>query len=187
MKHYGSGNLAITNIQEVRATQEFLGLEESVRDCQQDEEREECQEKMYLDKVQSVCGCTPLNFNDFSEDEVTLLTFRFHKNFFVCNILQGNLCRSDEQLGCWRNISVSEVDCPDKCDGIILSVRHDAVKRYHEDGFRELLREYDSYKCWECSNFPPGDGLSGAPQCLEWGWFVYVPKEAEMRGFWPLT
>ena len=79
------------------------------------------------------------------------------------------MCRSDEQLGCWRNISVSDVDCPDKCDGVILAVRQDPVKRYYEEGFMELLREYDSYKCWECSNFPLGQGLSGAMEILSGG------------------
>ena len=73
--------------------------------------------------------------------------------------LQESFCESQLQFDCVANISVTEDDCPPRCDGIILGLRQDSVGRRHLGGFTDLLNEYDSYKCRDCPNIGSDQGV----------------------------
>ena len=73
--------------------------------------------------------------------------------------LQESFCARQLQWDCVANISVTEDDCPPRCEGIILGLRQDSVGRRHLGGFTDLLNEYDRYKCRDCHNIGSDQGV----------------------------
>ena len=78
VKYYGQGNLAITSVQQVEVTEDFLGLSETIRECQETEDSEHCHTNTYLDKAKSECDCA-IPFND-SPDVVSFKVIRDPNN-----------------------------------------------------------------------------------------------------------
>ena len=69
LKLFGEGNYAITDIQEVSVTEEFLGLDTATRGCQRNSELEECETKTFRQKMKEECGCIPNNIRRFFPEE----------------------------------------------------------------------------------------------------------------------
>ena len=65
---YGEASIAISDVKEMEATDEYLGLDERTRKCQDKEPFENCTTRQYLDRVQNVCNCVPYALRDFSEN-----------------------------------------------------------------------------------------------------------------------
>ena len=65
------------------------------------------------------------------------------------------------QQDCVDNISLDYRDCPDSCEGVMLGCRREPVTRHYEEGFYQLLKEYDNYKCSNYSDLSFDKGLSG--------------------------
>ena len=78
VKYYGQGNFAITSVQQVEVTEDFLGLSETIRECQETEDIEHCHTNTYLDKAKSECDCA-IPFND-SPDLVSFKVIRDPNN-----------------------------------------------------------------------------------------------------------
>ena len=53
MTLYGEGDYAMTVVQEVVATQSFLGMSEEIRNCQKNSSLGDCVTRDYLDRVQA--------------------------------------------------------------------------------------------------------------------------------------
>ena len=70
IKLLGEGDYALTDVQEFRVTEDFLGLDESIRGCKENKELERCEEKMFVEKVSSQCNCTPAELRSFFPYEV---------------------------------------------------------------------------------------------------------------------
>ena len=64
---YGDGNFAISDVKEVKVTEEFLGLDDSTKNCQNREPYENCTTRHYLETVQLKCNCVPYALKDFSK------------------------------------------------------------------------------------------------------------------------
>ena len=58
---FGEGNYAITDIKQVKVTEDFLGLDKDTRGCHRNSELEECETKTFLEKAKQRCGCIPSN------------------------------------------------------------------------------------------------------------------------------
>ena len=61
-------------MKDVKVTRDFLGLDETVRGCEQAEgleDIEDCRAAKYLDNILAVCGCVPLQFRWFVPGEVS--------------------------------------------------------------------------------------------------------------------
>ena len=65
------------------------------------------------------------------------------------------------QQDCVDNISLDYSGCPDSCEGVMLGCRREPVTRHYEEGFYQLLKEYDNYKCSNYSDLSFDKGLSG--------------------------
>ena len=65
VKLFGEGNYAITDIQKVSVTTQFLGLDPETRGCHLNTELEGCETKTYLEKLKEECGCVPNNIRRF--------------------------------------------------------------------------------------------------------------------------
>ena len=71
---FGEGNYAITDIQQVKVTEEFLGLDDATRSCHRNSELEQCETNKYLEKAKLQCGCIPDNLRSFiPQEKVSLL------------------------------------------------------------------------------------------------------------------
>ena len=59
MRLYGEGSYAISAVKAMSVTEEYLGLDEDVRNCQIKEDFENCTTRQYLNAVQKLCNCVP--------------------------------------------------------------------------------------------------------------------------------
>ena len=59
---------------------------------------------------------------------------------------------SPEGLSCVRNISLTYEECPERCEGLIVGVRKEPVRRENSEGFGRLQMEYENYKCHNYSD-----------------------------------
>ena len=46
-------------MKEIKVTDDYLGLDENIRQCQNEEAFERCQTRQYLDAVEMQCKCIP--------------------------------------------------------------------------------------------------------------------------------
>ena len=69
LKLFGEGNYAITDIQEVNVSEEFLGLDTETRGCTRNSELEGCETRTYLEKSKQECGCILNNIRRFFPEE----------------------------------------------------------------------------------------------------------------------
>ena len=56
---YGEGDYALTVVQQVVASQSFLGMSEEIRNCQKTPSLGDCVTRDYLDRLQAKCSCLP--------------------------------------------------------------------------------------------------------------------------------
>ena len=75
VKLFGEGNYAITDIQKVNVTTQFLGLDPETRGCHLNTELEGCETKTYLEKLKEECGCVPNNIRRFFPEEEVIFFF----------------------------------------------------------------------------------------------------------------
>ena len=61
-------SISISNIKEFKATEEYLGLDEMDRKCQNREPYENCTSRLYLEAIQKQCNCIPYALKIFSHD-----------------------------------------------------------------------------------------------------------------------
>ena len=55
----------------MKVTNDYLGLDEDVRKCQNIEPFENCTTRQYLDSVLEQCKCVPFALRDFSKSTMT--------------------------------------------------------------------------------------------------------------------
>ena len=91
MKLFGEGNYAITDIQEVNVSEQFLGLDTATRGCTRNSELEGCETKTYLEKAKDKCGCIPNNVMRFFPEE-NVSSFHSGRDF-ECLDLKVNVRR----------------------------------------------------------------------------------------------
>ena len=64
--------LLLSDVMEIKVTDEYMGLDEEVRNCQNKEPFENCTTRQYLETVQNQCNCTPYALSDFNKNSVGL-------------------------------------------------------------------------------------------------------------------
>ena len=57
----GEGEYNLNDLKEIKVTDSYLGLDQSVRECQNEEALEKCTTRKYLNALQGECGCLPSN------------------------------------------------------------------------------------------------------------------------------
>ena len=80
VKLIGEGEYNLNALKEIRVTESYLGLDQDVRQCQDDEPLINCTTRQYLDTLKGECGCLPISIRLLQK--VCLFT----------NIKNGNLC-----------------------------------------------------------------------------------------------
>ena len=72
---YGEGSYAISAVKEIKVTDEFLGLDEDVRKCQNKEALENCTARQYRNTVLEQCQCIPFALKKLSTDALVGLKY----------------------------------------------------------------------------------------------------------------
>ena len=57
----GEGEYNLNALKEIKSTESYLGLDEDVRECQNDEPQDNCTTRHYVDSLMQQCGCLPFN------------------------------------------------------------------------------------------------------------------------------
>ena len=61
MKFTGEGEYNLNALKEIEVTDSFLGLDQDVRECQNEEPFYNCTTRHYIDSLLRDCGCLPFN------------------------------------------------------------------------------------------------------------------------------
>ena len=65
----GEGQYNLNSLKEIKFVDSFLELDESVRNCQNQESYENCTTRQYINALKQICGCLPLSINVDAEEE----------------------------------------------------------------------------------------------------------------------
>ena len=57
----GEGEYNLNVLKEVKATESYLGLDLSIRGCQNEEPHDNCTTRQYRNTILGQCGCLPFN------------------------------------------------------------------------------------------------------------------------------
>ena len=57
----GEGNYNLNALKEIDVTESYLGLDQDVRGCQNEESLDVCTTRHYIKTLLDQCGCLPLN------------------------------------------------------------------------------------------------------------------------------
>ena len=67
LKLYGEGEYNLDGIKNIVVTESYLGLNEDIRRCQNEEAFEVCTTKLYKSALMSKFNCLPFNINENNE------------------------------------------------------------------------------------------------------------------------
>ena len=68
----GEGEYNLNALKEIKSTESYLGLDEGVRECQNDEPQDNCTTRQYVDSLLQQCGCLPFNIKLSIEENLFL-------------------------------------------------------------------------------------------------------------------
>ena len=66
----GEGHYALTDVKDIKVTEEFLGLGQEITRCQTREFRADCVSRRYQEQVLASCHCAPLYIRSHFPQEV---------------------------------------------------------------------------------------------------------------------
>ena len=61
VKLIGEGEYNLDDLKEITITESYLGLDQDVRGCQNEESLNDCRTRSYKDTLLKKCGCLPSN------------------------------------------------------------------------------------------------------------------------------
>ena len=71
----GDGEYVLNDIKEIDTTESFLGLDQNIRKCQNEEPRDNCTTRKYIDAVLRKCSCLPLSIGISTQVESFCTSF----------------------------------------------------------------------------------------------------------------
>ena len=105
-------------------TDSYLGLDQNIRGCQNEEPLHSCTTKVYFDTVLEQCGCLPLNMRTSQKDP---------------------LCTS-QKLECVSKIEVDTARCMKPCSGLIVTSFTKLDQNKSLESLFPIQENYTSYK-----------------------------------------
>ena len=116
-------------MKEVDGTEEFLRLDEGIKNCQNRESFQECQAREYVRNGLASCGCIPYQIKNYS---------RSVSNTVLC---------MPPGLECYKSVSFSSDKCLLPCKGMNADVsRDERVEEVEKIGkFKRTLDAYKKY------------------------------------------
>ena len=145
---FGEGNYALTDIKQIKVTEDFLSLGEQKTKCQDVEEYNHCLTRIYGQKILDICDCSPLSLKSFFPEKVSIFVFIYFYFYFVSP--QVKVC-TPEGLDCVAEIRAEEESCLNNCEGLITGVMNKPVRHLNNNFLDNLILDYDSYKSTDYS------------------------------------
>ena len=68
----GEGNYALYAVKESKITEDFLGMDMDIKNCQHFEQYEDCTTRKYLSKFENDCHCVPYRLRNFTKENQVL-------------------------------------------------------------------------------------------------------------------
>ena len=138
----GGGHYGLTDIKDVRVSQEFVGLGEAVTQCQTKEAGADCLTRKYQETVLATCGCVPFSLRSQYGDQAG-----------------GEVC-SSSSLDCVERVTVPDGECLENCQGSIMGVeRLDSISNV--EGLARYISDYEKYKDPQSANLTFPIGMKG--------------------------
>ena len=150
MKLVGEGEYNLNILKEIKVTDSYLGLDPSIKGCQNTETLENCTTRYYIDNLIAQCKCVPFNmgqlarvhFNDFLG--CNLFIVKYYIFFALC--FQGPTCQPS-QLECVSKVAVDDSKCPKSCSGVLITgYSHFGPDEYSSHVTAFLFQLSDDYK-----------------------------------------
>ena len=71
----GEGEYNVNVLAEIKATEPYLGLDQNIRECQNEEPYYNCTTRNYINNILRQCECLPLNIgvSNINEVNVTIM------------------------------------------------------------------------------------------------------------------
>ena len=149
----------MTAIKDIKVTEEFLGLGQTITKCQIEESRADCETRKYREIALATCQCAPLSVRSYYGEQVQLSSLAIFIDFDCIDFLQSKICSSTE-LDCINNVVVPEGECLEQCDGSIVEVQRLSTVK-NEDGLATFLSHYEKYKNPEKTNLTFPNRMKG--------------------------
>ena len=70
MQLSGEGKYNLNVLKEIEVSDDFLGLDQEQKECQNETTLQECKSKLYIDTLLDKCGCLPLGLRISNEVKV---------------------------------------------------------------------------------------------------------------------
>ena len=136
-------------------TEEYLGLDEDVRNCQMKEDFENCTTRQYLNAVQKLCNCVPYPLRHLVSTNLiqVMIIYRIGTLKRACIYNLQTTCNS-EGAACAQNMKVDTSACMAPCEGIFADVKKLPpvdIKKENTDMFIERYKNYKKF-------FEPSEG-----------------------------
>ena len=80
---YGEGTYAISDVKEIKVTDEYLGLDENIRKCQNTEAFEDCTTRNHIETVRETCNCVPYSLKGFLTNMVWYVSLFLRNNGLI--------------------------------------------------------------------------------------------------------
>ena len=82
----GEGEFNLNSIKLEEVTESFLGLDQAVKECQNEEHYDDCTTRQYIENMKDECGCLPLSIA--LSDKVNLFSSFFSNTYFTLCLKQ---------------------------------------------------------------------------------------------------
>ena len=136
----GEGEYNLNVLKEIKVTDDFLGLDLDVRQCQNEEPLINCTTRKHLKTMLEECGCLPFNIRLFHK----VHSFIKHKRYL--NVFQETLCTSPQELECVKNVEVDTSSCLKPCSGLIVTSFYKSELKKDLETLFPIFGEYNNYK-----------------------------------------
>ena len=73
----GEGEYNLIALKEIKITDSYLGINQNVRKCQNEEILHNCTTRHYLDDLLDICGCLPFSINLSKKVLIFIVSFSF--------------------------------------------------------------------------------------------------------------
>ena len=149
----GEGEYNVNVLAEIKATEPYLGLDQNIRECQNEEPYYNCTTRNYINNILSQCECLPLSIgvSNINEVNVTImlviqipLTYKF----------KAPLC-SPEGIECANKEKIeTSSKCMKPCSGLIITSFIKSEKVRSLENLFSIFGPYNEYKT--VTNSPVG-------------------------------
>ena len=111
----GEGEYNLDALKEIKVTDSYLGLDQDVRGCQNEESLNNCKTKHYLKTLLEKCDCLPFNIR--LSEKVSNIMWPIS----LITMLQDPICTSADKFQCMKSIKNNRSECLHPCSGLLIS------------------------------------------------------------------